>query len=138
MEVEMKKAVLPNIKVAIIGGNLTADAEEKAFEEKSVFKFNIAHNSSYKDRSGEWKTDVSFHIVKAWAGAGKRDYYSRTLLKGAKVLIEGSNAQDRWETEDGSQRSINYINARRISFIEKDAEPEYVEKEEKATDDIPF
>ncbi len=89
-------------KVQLIG-NLGNDPEIINLESgKTLAKFSIATNESYKNAQGEKVTDTQWHNVVAWGKtAGIVEKY---LTKGKEVAIEGKLTSRSYETKEGEKR----------------------------------
>ena len=88
----------------ILMGNLTRDPDLRVTPKGlSVCQFSLAVNSTYKDREGNPKEEVTFVDVDSF---GKQaDVIAKHLAKGRPLLIEGRLKQDTWEDKDGGKRS---------------------------------
>jgi single-strand DNA-binding protein len=102
----------------IVAGNLTKDP---IFRETTngtpVVNFSIASNRKFKDSSNQWQEDVCYVGVVAWNKLAEscRD----RLKKGSAILVDGELQSRSWKSEDGHNRSIVEIKARRIQFLNK-------------------
>jgi len=95
----------------ILTGNLGADPEIKYSRNGDpIATFNLAFRLP-KERTG-WIKVVCFNRV-----AEAAETY---LHKGAKILVSATLDQNKWETEDGQQRSSIQLIANRIEFIKTD------------------
>ncbi|MGQ9798495.1 MAG: single-stranded DNA-binding protein [Ignavibacterium sp.] len=109
---------MPEINYVIVAGNLTKDP---VFRETTngtpVVNFTIASNRKFKDSSNQWQEDVCYVGVVAWNKLAEscRD----RLKKGSAVLVDGELQSRTWKSEDGHNRSIVEIKARRIQFLNK-------------------
>jgi single-strand DNA-binding protein len=109
---------MPEINYVIVAGNLTKDP---IFRETSngtpVVNFSIASNRKFKDSTNQWQEDVCYVGVVAWNKLAEscRD----RLKKGSAVLIDGELQSRSWKSDDGHNRSIVEIKARRIQFLNK-------------------
>jgi single-strand DNA-binding protein len=109
---------MPEINYVIVAGNLTKDP---IFRETTngtpVVNFSIASNRKFKDSSNQWQEDVCYVGVVAWNKLAEscRD----RLRKGSAVLVDGELQSRSWKSEDGHNRSIVEIKARRIQFLNK-------------------
>jgi single-strand DNA-binding protein len=109
---------MPEINYVIVAGNLTKDP---IFRETTngtpVVNFSIASNRKFKDSSNQWQEDVCYVGVVAWNKLAEscRD----RLKKGSAVLVDGELQSRSWKSEDGHNRSIVEIKARRIQFLNK-------------------
>ena len=89
-------------KVQLIG-NLGNDPEIINLESgKTLAKFTIATNESYKNSNGEKVTDTQWHNVIAWGKTA--DIIENYLTKGKEVAIEGKLTSRSWEDKEGIKR----------------------------------
>lgn len=88
----------------ILMGNLTRDPDLRVTPTGlSVCQFSLAINSTYKDREGNPKEEVTFVDVDSF---GKQaDVIAKHLAKGRPLLVEGRLKQDTWEDKEGGKRS---------------------------------
>lgn len=109
---------MPEINYVIVAGNLTKDP---IFRETTngtpVVNFSIASNRKFKDSTNQWQEDVCYVGVVAWNKLAEscRD----RLRKGSAVLVDGELQSRSWKSDDGHNRSIVEIKARRIQFLNK-------------------
>jgi single-strand DNA-binding protein len=109
---------MPEINFVIVAGNLTKDP---IFRETTngtpVVNFSIASNRKFKDSTNIWQEDVCYVGIVAWNRLAEscRD----RLRKGSAVLVDGELQSRSWKSEDGHNRSIVEIKARRIQFLNK-------------------
>lgn len=114
----MAELKMPEINYVIVAGNLTKDpVSRQTTNQTPVVNFSLASNRRYKDSSNQWQEDVCFVGVVAWNRLAEscRD----RLRKGSAVLVDGELQSRSWKTEDGHNRSIVEIKARRIQFLNK-------------------
>jgi len=89
-------------KVQLIG-NLGNDPEIINLESgKTLAKFAIATNESYKNAQGEKVTDTQWHNIVAWGKTAEID--EKYVGKGKEVAIEGKLTTRSWEDKDGMKR----------------------------------
>jgi single-strand DNA-binding protein len=109
---------MPELNSVIVAGNLTKDP---VFRETSnntpVVNFHVAANRRYKDSSNQWQEDVCYVGVVAWNKLA--DSCRDRLKKGSAVLIDGELQSRTFKTEDGKNRTIVEIKAKRIQFLNK-------------------
>ncbi len=114
----MAELKMPELNSVIVAGNLTKDP---VFRETSngtpVVNFHIAANRRYKDSSNQWQEDVCYVGVVAWNKLA--DSCKDRLLKGSAVLIDGELQSRTFKTDDGRNRTIVEIKAKRIQFLNK-------------------
>lgn len=109
---------MPEINYVVVAGNLTKDPVfRQTTNHTPVVNFSLASNRKYKDSSNQWQEDVCYVGIVAWNKLAEscRD----RLKKGSAVLIDGELQSRTWKTEDGHNRSIVEIKARRIQFLNK-------------------
>jgi len=138
----MAELKMPEINYVIVAGNLTKDPVfRQTTNNTPVVNFSIASNRKYKDSSNQWQEDVCYVGIVAWNRLAES--CKDRLKKGSAVLIDGELQSRNWKSEEGHNRSIVEIKARRIQFLNKrakivDAEnghEDYVFSEEEASAD---
>jgi len=109
---------MPEINYVIVAGNLTKDPVFRETTNKTpVVNFSIASNRKYKDSSNQWQEDVCYVGIVAWNKLAES--CRERLKKGSAVLVDGELQSRTWKSEDGHNRSIVEIKARRIQFLNK-------------------
>ncbi len=130
----MAELKMPELNSVIVAGNLTKDP---VFRETSnntpVVNFHIAANRRYKDSSGQWQEDVCYVGVVAWNKLA--DSCKDRLYKGSAVLIDGELQSRTFKIDDGKNRTIVEIKAKRIQFLNKFKKNEGDEDYNTASDD---
>ena len=120
----MAEYKMPELNSVIVAGNLTKDPIfRQTTNGTPVVNFSIASNRRFRDKNDEWKEDVCYVGIVAWNRLAEscRD----KLKKGNAVLVDGELQSRTFKTEDGSNRTIVEIKARRIQFLNKRmSEPE--------------
>lgn len=109
---------IPELNCVIIAGNLTKDPIcRRTTNGTPVINFSIASNRKYRDANNQWQEDVCYVGVVAWNKLAEscRD----RLKKGSAVLIDGELQSRTWKAEDGTNRSVVEVKARRIQFLNK-------------------
>ncbi len=109
---------MPEINYVVVAGNLTKDPIfRQTTNNTPVVNFSIASNRKYKDSSNQWQEDVCYVGIVAWNKLAEscRD----RLKKGSAVLVDGELQSRNWKSEEGHNRSIVEIKARRIQFLNK-------------------
>ena len=125
---------MPEINYVIVAGNLTKDPIFRQTTNKTpVVNFSVASNRRYKDSSNQWQEDVCYVGIVAWNRLAES--CKDRLKKGSAVLVDGELQSRSWKTDDGHNRSIVEIKARRIQFLNKrafvnDVEPEVIAAED--------
>ena len=111
---------MPEINYVIVAGNLTKDPTFRQTKNQTpVVNFSLASNRKYKDSTNQWQEDVCYVGIVAWNKLAEscRD----RLKKGSAVLVDGELQSRSWKSDDGHNRSIVEIKARRIQFLNKRA-----------------
>lgn len=130
----MAEFKMPELNSVVIAGNLTKDPIfRQTTNGTPVVNFSIASNRRFRDKNEDWKEDVCYVGVVAWNRLAEscRD----KLRKGNAVLVDGELQSRTFKTEDGNNRTIVEIKARRIQFLNKrsGAGEEHVDKDEPST-----
>lgn len=114
----MAEFKMPELNSVIIAGNLTKDPIfRQTTNGTPVVNFSIASNRRFRDKNDEWKEDVCYVGIVAWNRLAEscRD----KLKKGNAVLVDGELQSRTFKTDDGNNRTIVEIKARRIQFLNK-------------------
>lgn len=93
-----------NINTVVIAGRTTKDPEIKVTPSgTAVLSLSLAVNDTKKNAQGEWEDVVDFFDCKVF---GKRaESLAQYIPKGSKLTINGRLHQDRWQAQDGTNRS---------------------------------
>ncbi|MCH7818683.1 MAG: single-stranded DNA-binding protein [Candidatus Marinimicrobia bacterium] len=109
---------MPDLNTVIIAGNLTNDPTFGETGDKTpVVNFHLASNRRFRDNKGQVKEDVCFVGVVAWDSLARS--CKGKLVKGSSVVISGELQSRKWKSEDGHNRTIVEIKARKIQFLDK-------------------
>jgi len=109
---------MPEINYVMVAGNLTKDPIFRETTNKTpVVNFSLASNRRFKDSSNQWQEDVCYVGIVAWNKLA--DSCKEKLKKGSAVLVDGELQSRTWKTDDGHNRSVVEIKARRIQFLNK-------------------
>ncbi|MEO6695962.1 MAG: single-stranded DNA-binding protein [Ignavibacteria bacterium] len=123
---------MPELNSVVIAGNLTKDPIfRQTTSGTPVVNFSIASNRRFKDKNEEWKEDVCYVGIVAWNRLA--DSCKDRLKKGNAVLVDGELQSRTFKTEDGTNRTIVEIKARRIQFLNKRGGVATMEKEDDIT-----
>lgn len=105
---------MSDINSVVFGGRLTADAKVSYLPNGTAkADFSIAVNRSLKGNDGNWIDEASFFNAVLF---GKRAEKLK-LVKGAKIVVIGSLRQDRWQDNNGQNRSKIYIVADSVELM---------------------
>lgn len=111
---------MPEINYVIVAGNLTKDPTFRhTTNQTPVVNFSLASNRKYKDSTNQWQEDVCYVGIVAWNKLAES--CKARLKKGSAVLVDGELQSRNWKSDDGHNRSIVEIKARRIQFLNKRA-----------------
>ena len=114
----MAELKMPEINYVIVAGNLTRDPVfRQTTNQTPVVNFSLASNRRYKDSSNQWQEDVCYIGIVAWNKLAES--CRERLKKGSAVLVDGELQSRSWKTDEGNNRSIVEIKARRIQFLNK-------------------
>ncbi len=114
----MSDLKMPELNSVLVAGNLTKDPVFRQTSNNTpVVNFSIAANRKYKDSANQWQEDVCYVGIVAWNKLAES--CRERLKKGSAVLIDGELQSRTWKTEDGHNRSIVEIKAKRIQFLNK-------------------
>ena len=133
----MAELKMPEMNSVVIAGNLTKDPIfRQTTNGTPVVNFTVASNRKFRDSANQWQEDVCYVGIVAWNKLA--DSCRDRLKKGSAVLIDGELQSRNWKTDDGHNRSIVEIKARRIKFLNKrgrlsDVSSEQVAEEELTT-----
>jgi len=94
-------------KVSLIG-RLGAEPEIVKFDTgRTLARFAIATNESYKNKSGEWQENTQWHNLTAWGKTA--ELVGKMLTKGQEIVVEGKLVNNSYETKDGEKRYATNI-----------------------------
>ncbi|WP_299363569.1 single-stranded DNA-binding protein [Winogradskyella sp.] len=104
-------------KVQLIG-NLGNDPEIINLESgKTLARFSIATNESYKNAQGERVTDTQWHNIVAWGKTA--EIIEKFITKGKEVAIEGKLTTRTWEDKDGIKRYTTEVMVNELLMLGK-------------------
>ncbi len=114
----MSNLKMPDINNVLIAGNLTCDPSfRKTTNGTPVANFFVASNRKFKDNNGLWRENVCYVGVVAWYRLAESCY--ENLQKGSAVIIDGELQSRSWRNEDGTNRNVVEVKARRIQFLNR-------------------
>lgn len=103
-----------NINTVVLAGRTTKDPEIKVTPSgTTVLSFSLAVNDTKKNAQGEWEEIANFFDCVLFGERAER--IAQYIIKGSKLTINGRLHQDRWQAQDGTNRS-------RVSIIVQDIE----------------
>jgi single-strand DNA-binding protein len=114
----MSNLKMPDINNVLIAGNLTCDPSfRKTTNGTPVANFFVASNRKFKDNNGQWRENVCYVGVVAWYKLAESCY--ENLQKGSAVIVDGELQSRSWRNEDGTNRNVVEVKARRIQFLNR-------------------
>lgn len=95
------------INTVTISGNATRDPELRSTPSgTSVCQLGVAVNERVK-QGDNWSDRASFIDVTAWGSLAEQ--IAKQVHKGKQVVVTGRIRQDRWQAQDGTNRSKVYV-----------------------------
>ena len=114
----MSNLKMPDINNVLIAGNLTCHPSfRKTTNGTPVANFFVASNRKFKDNNGQWRENVCYVGIVAWYKLAESCY--ENLQKGSAVIIDGELQSRSWRNEDGTNRNVVEVKARRIQFLNR-------------------
>ena len=106
-----------NFSQTILAGHLTRDPEIKFFKNGGcVTEFGLAVNRPpYTNDADEVIEEVDFFDCKAFSKVGEN--IEKFFSKGKPIFVTGVLMQERWETDEGDNRSRVIIKVLRFNFV---------------------
>ncbi len=105
-----------SVNKAILVGRLGKDPETRYTSGgQAVATFNMATDSSYKDKTGERQKRTEWHRVKAWGKLA--EIVQQYLKKGSLVFIEGRIETREWQDKEGVKRYTTEIVANEMRML---------------------
>lgn len=126
-----------SINTVALSGNLVRDFELRGNSGK-FGTFSIAVNERVKNRdTGEWEDKANyFDCVLLGARASALAQY---LTKGTMVAVTGKLEQNRWQSQDGTNRSTVRVVVNELVFMRgKGGGQQYQQQQSFANDEVPF
>ena len=98
-------------KIMLIG-HLGKDCETRfTTGNTSVTNFTLATTHSYKDKSGNWKDETTWHNVVSFSLS---DYMKENLKKGKKFYVEGRLTKRDYTDKDGNKKYFTEVISERL------------------------
>lgn len=103
------------INVVILTGRLTRDPEFRTFDGGGcLVKFGLAVSERYRTKEGTLTERTTFVEIEAWGRTAET--CNEYLSKGSLVVVQGKLLLDRWQTQEGENRSRLKVRADRVQF----------------------
>ncbi|MEE2923920.1 MAG: single-stranded DNA-binding protein [bacterium] len=121
----------------ILMGNLTRDPELRYTPDgMAICNFGIAVNDSYRRSSeGDGKDDTMFIDVATFRKQAEN--CGQYLKKGSRVLVDGRLRLERWQAQDGANRSKHTVSANVVQFLSVGEERSGSSESTSASDSAP-
>lgn len=104
------------INKAILVGRVGKDPELRNLDnDRSIARFTLATNETYKNRNGEKITNTEWHNIVVWRGLA--EFANRYVKKGTMVYVEGKIRSRSWDDKDGIKRYTTEIEADTIQLL---------------------
>jgi single-strand DNA-binding protein len=101
-----------------VEGHLGRDPDKKDLETgKTMVKFSIANDQSYKPTNGEKVERTYWFNIVAFDSVG--DFCYSYLKKGSRVFIQGQIEQRKYIGKDGTEKTDQSIKARVVRLLDK-------------------
>jgi len=105
-----------SVNKVILVGRLGKDPETRFTSGgQAVATFNMATDSSYKDRNGERQKRTEWHRIKAWGKLA--EIVQQYLKKGSLIFIEGRIETREWQDKEGVKRYTTEIVANEMRML---------------------
>ena len=82
---------------------------------RSVCKFGLAINRSFKDAEGNRREETTFIDVESFGPRGEA--LARFFSKGKPIFVEGRLKLDQWESQTGEKRSKLLVDLENWEFV---------------------
>lgn len=90
----------------------------QSFNETSVARISLVTALAYKDKDGSPVIEETWHSITAWEGREIHDL--QKIHVGSKLYVTGRVRNQRFTGNDGVDRSINEVLAKRIAMLDED------------------
>ncbi|MCK4924389.1 MAG: single-stranded DNA-binding protein [Spirochaetes bacterium] len=105
-----------NFNLTVLEGRLVSDPELRYTQNGTALcSFSIANNNDYY-KDDELQKQVNFVDVTTWAKLAER--CNEFLKKGNRIIINGRLKQDRWQDDNGGNRSKISIVGNQVQFLD--------------------
>ena len=102
-------------------GNVGGTPEIKELSnDKSLARFSVATQESYKDTHGNWVNKTDWHQVVAWGSSARN--VEKLLDKGVEVALQGKLATRQWEDKNGEKRYTTEVILNEFTLVGKKKE----------------
>jgi single-strand DNA-binding protein len=95
------------VNKAILIGNLGNKPESRQVGDNLVCQFSLATSETYKDKTGEKKTETTWHNLVVWGKLA--EICEKYLDKGSKIYVEGKIRNREYENNEGKKVKVSEI-----------------------------
>jgi len=104
------------INKVILLGNAGRDPEIRHLDnDRSLARFTLATNESYRNKNGEKVTNTEWHNIVCWRALA--ELAEKYIKKGSVLYIEGKIRNRTWDDKDGNKRYTTEIEAETIQLV---------------------
>ncbi|MDD4628734.1 MAG: single-stranded DNA-binding protein [Candidatus Peribacteraceae bacterium] len=105
-----------NVNRVTLLGNVTRDPDAMATKAgRPLSILGLATNRSWKDASGERKSEPEFHKLVCWGPLAS--FTADRVKKGSPVYVEGRLHTGHWENKEGEEQSRTEIIVDRLVLL---------------------
>ena len=102
-----------------IMGTVGVDPKMTTFEDgRQVLRLAVATEDGYKDRSGEWRMETTWHNIVAWSGREMPPFVE--IKKGQRIAIQGKIKNKSFEGRDGQTRYFYEVLAHSLRLLDSE------------------
>jgi len=85
----------------------------------NLASFSLATSENYRDKSGEWVSNTSWHNIVMWNDIAKKA--GEEIRKGSQVSLTGKLSYRNYETKGGEKRYVAEIVATEFQVVPKES-----------------
>ena len=85
---------------------------------RQVLRASVATEDGYKDRSGDWKYETTWHNIVAWSGKEMPDFAE--IKKGKRVVVQGKIKNRSYEGRDGQTKYAYEVLAFSVKLLHEE------------------
>lgn len=121
-------------------GHMGIDPEVRTLENGiKVARLRMATKESYKNKSGGWSDETTWHNIVAWEALAERA--EKLLSKGSYVLLEGKLTNRSYVDAKGEKRYVYEIRATNFILLDKREQSSFAPADDagrQEEDSLPF
>lgn len=104
-------------KITLIGNVGQAPDLKVLSSGAELVKFSFATTNNFKDKSGEWQKQTSWHNCVAWNATASK--IMQNASKGSYMMVEGELVYNEWEDKHGQKRRDAEVEVNEVYFLNK-------------------